>query len=361
MNVDARTGTAASKNVAAGRSRAEKPKGSSSDGLAAALNELNEGRIGNAERMSADLLRSRPNDSATHQLAAVIALQNARYSQAERWARSCLALRPDHAPAMLIAGRAARAIGDIEQAREWFRRASDAAPDRPEPAFLLCVTQLECGDPAAQDSLARIMRTFPRDAQGWSQIGAALRKANQLEAAALAFARAFLASGEAAHAVEQASILMILGRVKEAIAAVRAAMVNASDSVDVNLALARGLRRLGEYREALLVLDRIAVLHPGNAEIHFALGLVYDDLHDGTGAVAAYRRCIALRPDLPEAQVNLGLALQEAGEFNAATDCYRAAISARPDTFGRIAQALPSTRKGQLWLDLKKLRRSLGG
>jgi hypothetical protein len=59
--------------------------------------------------------------------------------------------------------------------------------------------------------------------------------------------------------------------------------------------------------------------------------------------------------------VNLGVALQQAGKFDAATDCYRAAISARPDTFSRIAQALPSTRKGQLWLDLNKLRRSLDG
>ena len=59
--------------------------------------------------------------------------------------------------------------------------------------------------------------------------------------------------------------------------------------------------------------------------------------------------------------MNLGVALQQVGELEAATDCYRAAIRTRPDTFGRIAQALPSTSKGQLWLDLGKLRRSLGG
>jgi tetratricopeptide (TPR) repeat protein len=339
----------------------EAPEHSLRDSLAAALKELSEGRIASAERMSVDLLRSRPNDSAAHQLAATIALQCARYSEAEQWSCSCLGLRPGHAPVMLIAGRAARALGDIERARDWFSRANAAAPDRPEPTFLLCVTQLECGDPAAQDTLARVMRKFPRDSQGWSQIGAALRKANQLEAAELAFARAFLASGEAAHAVDQASVLMPLGRVKEAVAALRSALVNASDNIDVMLALARGLRRLGEYREALSLLERIAVLRPEDSQIHFALGLIHDDLHDGPGAIAAYRRCIALRPDLPEAEVNLGVALQEAGEFDAATDCYRAAISARPDTFSRIAQALPSTRKGQLWLDLNKLRRSLEG
>ncbi len=339
----------------------ENPEGNLRDSLAAALKELGEGRIDNAERMSIDLLRSRPDDFAAHQLAATVAMRRERYSEAERWCRSVLALRPGHAPAMLVAGRAARALGHLERARDWFGRANQAAPDRPEPAFLLCVTQLECGDPAAQESLARVMTKFPHDSRGWSQIGAALRTANQLEAAALAFARAFAASGEAAHVIDQASALMALGRVKEAVAALRAALVIAPDRVDVILALAKGLRRLAEYPEALALLERAAGLHPEDSQIHFAIGLVCDDLRDASGAIAAYRRCIALRPDLPEAQVNLGVALQQTGDLQAAKDCYRAAISARPDTFGRIAQALPSAPRGELWLNLGKLRRSLGG
>ena len=121
------------------RSRMEAPENSLRDSLAAALKELSEGHIEIAERMSVELLGSRPTDPATHQLAATIALRRERYSEAEQWACSCLGLRPVHAPAMLIAGRAARALGDIERARDWFRRANEAAPDRPEPAFLLCV------------------------------------------------------------------------------------------------------------------------------------------------------------------------------------------------------------------------------
>ena len=261
---------------------------------------------------------------------------------------------------MLIAGRAARALGDILRARDWFRRACEAAPNRPEPAFLLCVAQLECADPAAQETLARIMRNFPRNSEGWSQIAAALRKANQLEAAALAFA-GLRSSGDPAHAIDQGSVLMKLGRTEEAVAAFRAATVVAPDSVDAVLPFARALRQLGEFRAALALLERIAALAPASDQIHFELGLLHDDLNDSSEAIAAYRRCVALRPGLPEAQVNLGVALQQVGELEAATDCYRAAIRTRPDTFGKIAQALPSTSKGQLWLDLGKLRRSLSG
>ena len=338
-----------------------KPHDRLHDGLAAALEELGAGRVATAESMSVELLAAHPHDPAAHQLAATIALHRARYDEAQRWVRSCLALRPAHAPAMVIAGRAARAQGKFAQARDWFRRASEAAPDRPDPAFLLCIAQLECADPAAQDSLTRIMRKFPRHAQGWSEVGAALRKANRLEAAALAFARAFAASGEAAHAVDQASVLMTLGQVEEAVTAYRDALAKSPEGAGVILPLAQGLRRMGEYREALALLTRIAARSPEDWRIHFALGLAHDDLHDSSGAIAAYRRCVALRPDMPEAQANLGMALQQAGELDAAKDCYRAAMRIRPEAFGRIAQALPSTRKGELWLNLGKLRRSLGG
>jgi tetratricopeptide (TPR) repeat protein len=64
---------------------------------------------------------------------------------------------------------------------------------------------------------------------------------------------------------------------------------------------------------------------------------------------------------MPEAHVNLGLALQQIGELERAMPCYRQAMRLRPDTFGRIAQALPSTQKGMLWLDPRKLRGSLVG
>jgi cytochrome c-type biogenesis protein CcmH/NrfG len=68
---------------------------------------------------------------------------------------------------------------------------------------------------------------------------------------------------------------------------------------------------------------------------------------------------VELQPDVPEAHVNLGLNLQRSGDLEAAMDSYRQAVRLRGDTFGRIAQALTSAKKGQLWLNLDRLRRSL--
>jgi tetratricopeptide (TPR) repeat protein len=329
--------------------------------LTRALAALRAGRLEDAQSLSAKLLEAAPRDPAAHLLAANVALQRARYGDADRWARSCLALRADHAPAMLIAGRAARATGDFATAIDWFGRAGKLWPDRPEPFFQLCVTQLEGADPAAQSVVELLLQRFPGDAEGWRQIGFALSKAKQMDAAAVAFARAAKASDDASHSFNLGAALLAVGRPEEAVAMFRKALVRAPDLVEALLPLAQALRQTGAPREAHMQLLRCAEAKPDNAQVFYTLGLVCDDLRDTASAIAAYRRCLELQPDLPEAHVNLGLALQQTGDMESAVQSYREAIHLRADTFGRIAQALPSTRKGVLWLDLGKLRRSLGG
>ena len=75
--------------------------------------------------------------------------------------------------------------------------------------------------------------------------------------------------------------------------------------------------------------------------------------------MAAYRRALALRPDLAEAEANLGVALQEQGELTGAKQAYGRAINLMPSAFGRVAQALTTAPKGELWLDLAALRAHL--
>jgi tetratricopeptide (TPR) repeat protein len=329
--------------------------------LRQALAELRAGRLDAAESLTAKLLAASPNDPAAHQLTATLALRRARYEEADRWARSCLALRPRHAPAMVIAGRAARATGDFVKAVEWFRAASELSPRQAEAHFQLCLAQLEGKDPEAKSTLDRLLRQFPGDAEGWSAIGFALRNAGQLEAAEAAFARAAAASNDPAHHVDLGRTMLARGRAAEAIAPLRRALTSAPDRLDALMPLAQALRQTGEPREAFELLRRLCSARPDKAPAFYALGLACEDLRDWTGAIAAYRRCIELQPDMPEAHVNLGLALQQIGEFDPALQCYRRAMGLRPETFGRIVQALPSTNKGQLWLDIRKLRRALGG
>jgi tetratricopeptide (TPR) repeat protein len=331
------------------------------DAISRALVALRERRLDDAENLAGELLRLWPRDAATHQLAAEVALQRGRYDEAESWARSSLALRPDHPPAMMIAGRASLARGDSTGAKDWFRRAGEFPAAGPKPMFQLCLAQIETADPDAPATMANLARQFPGEALGWRDIGLALMRVNQLEAAEAALTRAAKASKDPAHSVDLGRVRLARGRAAEAVAPLRRALEAAPDRPDALLPLAQALRLIGAPREALQHLRRLAGADSNRASVFYAMGLVCGDLRDWPGAIAAYRRCLELSPEMPEAHVNLGLALQQLGELGPAVDCYRRAMQLRPDTFGRIAQALPSTQKGMLWLDTRRLRRSLAG
>ena len=113
--------------------------------------------------------------------------------------------------------------------------------------------------------------------------------------------------------------------------------------------IGEALRKAGHLETAVLALARAA--ESCADPIDFArLGVALQTINRPLEAIVAFRRA---------AHVNLGLNLQNCGDLNAAMDSYRHAMRLRPDTFGRIAQALTSAKKGYLWLNLARLRRSL--
>jgi tetratricopeptide (TPR) repeat protein len=324
-----------------------------------ALAELRAGRVDTADRLCGQILDAIPHDPAAHQLAATIALRRGRFDVAARWAKSSLTLRPDHLPTLDIAARAARAAGDLVQARTWSEIAVHLAPDRPEARFLSCAMSIESGDEKAQSVLEDLLLRFPNFVEGWREIAEALRKRGHPKTAIIALARAADSSREPIDHERLGGALQAIDQPREAIAAFRRALEAAPDLVEARVALGSCLRQVGEARAARVELERAVTLRPSDGRAWFVLGLVCEDLRDTPGAIHAYRRSIEAQPDLPEAHVNLGLNLQNAGDLDAAMDAYRRAMRLRPDTFSRIAQALTSAKKGQLWLNSARLRRLL--
>lgn len=344
----------------AGKKAMKPPTNSHRATFATAVGELRAGRIERAAELCSAILASAAGDPAVHQLSATIALRQGRIADAERWAQSSLELRPDFPPALIVAGRVARAAGKLAQATSWLRRATELAPERSEPAFLLCVMRVEQRDPEVNEMLEQLLRRFPNDANGWGEIGSSLRLAGRLEAAAAAFGRAAKASGDPTHRHNLGTVLAALGRRDAAIAVFRDLIAAAPHLVDARLALAMCLRQSGETEAARAELEIAAAAAPSDSRPWFALGLVREDLADLPGAILAYRKSVELQPDFPEAHVNLGLVLQQSGELDVAMKSYERAVRLRADAFGRVAQALTSAKTGQLWLDLGRLRRSLG-
>jgi tetratricopeptide (TPR) repeat protein len=288
--------------------------------ISRALVALRAGRVDEAARLGDDIIAKWPNAAAARLLAAGIAFEQGRYVDAERWAVACLRVQPAHVPALMLAARAATAAKRDARAVDYLRRAAELAPSEWEVVFRLCLAQIARADPTASETLETLSARFPAAAAGWAQLGRAMAAAPAAFRDALAF----------------------LPRTPEAI-----------------LPLARALRQTGAFAEARARLLHLVAAGPDNGEAYFLLGLVCEDLRDEAGALAAYRRGADLRPELPEIHLNLGIALQRAGDLEGAMQSYRRAIRLRPDTFGRVAQAIPAARKGELWLDLRKLRQSL--
>jgi tetratricopeptide (TPR) repeat protein len=290
-----------------------------------ALEALNVGAVAKAKEIGRRLLQDAPDDPSAQQLMAAIALKAGDHAEAERWSQASLLRRPDHAATLVLAGQAARAAGDLELAASRFQRAAEADRSRPDAAFFACIALIERGGADARPMIDDLLGRFPDYASGWSEIGDLLERAGQREAALIAFSRAARAAPSAVLHLRRGSLLQSIGRLDDAAEALKQAVS----------------------------------LDPSLAPAWFKLGLVFQDRHDEAEAIAAYRRALSLRPDLAEAEVNLGVALQETGDLTAAKQAYGRAIRLRPDSFGRIAQALTTAPRGELWMDLGALRAHL--
>src|SRR5665213_2380823 len=258
---------------------------------------FNAGQPDEARRLCETGLDAAPGDPMLHHLLAAVLHSQSEFRSARAHIESSLEQRPGNAAAHLLAARIARAAGDFDGALSHLDRAIAIAPQR---------------------------ETFVEKARTLDQ--ASLHQPNL---------------GLPARAAWRA-ILEVIPQHQEA-----AARLGRLAWEDGDHALAAGL------------LER-AVANDAPASVWFDLGLVRQDLRDYAGAATAYRKALEIKPDFPEAHVNLGLNLQHAGDLESAMDCYRQALRLRPDTFGRIAQALTSAKTGQLWLNLGRLRRSLG-
>lgn len=224
----------------------------------------------------------------------------------------------------LTLARAAFEAGYELAAVAALREAVQQRPEHGDAHFLLCALLLKRGDPDAGRVLGEGLARFPQPSAGWLDI-----------------AEVLLAKGQ------KAAALVCLGRgVPDAALSIRRGL------------LARDLGRLREARDAFADAVR---RDPASPRALFLLGTAAQDLHDLPAAAAAYRAVLRLDPDRAEAAVNLGTVLQQAGDLAGAKAAYARALRSRPDSFARIAQALPSAPKGELWLDLRALRQSLAG
>ncbi len=252
--------------------------------------------VGNGVRTTTPAARAgRAPDDASDALAA---WQRGEAAAAEAICRDCLRRRPGDTAAARLAGGIAYHAGRFEQALSLWRRVA--------------------ASPAA-------------DASDFSNLGAALRAADQLAEAERTYRRAIARDRTfAAGHYNLANLLSDTERPAEAAASFQAALAHRPDYAEASHGLGLVLQRLGRLADAVTQFRDATRLSPHWAEAWTNLGVALlgqDEFQDGE---AALRQALALKPTHGPALGNLGaLCLRAGGAIAAETAC-RAAIEHAP-------------------------------
>jgi tetratricopeptide (TPR) repeat protein len=299
-----------------------------------------EGRLAEAERLYADLLRADPADFEVLHLQGVIAHQAGRYERAADLIGQAVALRGT-AAAYLSLGTTLMALGRYAEALASY----DAALVRQ-----------------------------PRHATAMSGSAAALRAlGHPHEALAHASAAVTLQPTTEAYC-HQGAALLDIGGFADAVTSFDQAIALSPQCVEAHNYRGLALQQLQRSLEALASFDRALSLRPQAAELHSNRGNVLRHLQRLPEALASYERAIALQPNFAAALNNRGLVLQALQRFREAADSYQRALALQPDLaeahnnlgtvqceLGQAAEALAScSRALQLQPGMRGVHDNLG-
>jgi tetratricopeptide (TPR) repeat protein/TolB-like protein/predicted Ser/Thr protein kinase len=104
-----------------------------------------------------------------------------------------------------------------------------------------------------------------------------------------------------------------------------------SNSVYVNMTLAKLARRTGRTDAALATFSRVLTLDPRNTSAYRHSGDVFNGLDRVDEAERAYRAMIEVKPDYWEGYINLGYFLSRRGRVDESIEQYEAALALAPN------------------------------
>jgi tetratricopeptide (TPR) repeat protein/2-polyprenyl-3-methyl-5-hydroxy-6-metoxy-1,4-benzoquinol methylase len=175
------------------------------------------------------------------------------------------------------------------------------------------------------------MTSASSDPKHCHDLGNALRAQGKLDEAVASYRQALVLKPDFAEArFELAATLHQRGELAEAIENYRNALSDRPDFVVAHYNLASALKTLGKRDEAVASYRKAIALKSDFVAAHFNIANTLRDLGRADEAVASYRKAIALKPDFAEAHNNLGLVFQAQGRLDQAADSYRKAIAIKP-------------------------------
>lgn len=178
-----------------------------------------------------------------------------------------------------------------------------------------------------RDTVAR----HPANARAHNNLGGALLKAGQTDAARAQFRAALALSPHYADAHNNAGVALLQeNRTDEAIGEFQRAIAMRTDYADAYYNLGEAYLRRNDNAPAITAFATVLRLDPRSAKAANNLGIALLNVGRTTEAIVAERAALAIEPKLPEANYNLGNALAAVGKIDDALEAYATALRLDP-------------------------------
>ena len=301
-------------------------------GLNAAVNLQQAGRLEDAEKIYRQILAQHPDCADALHLYGVLCAQRGRRPEALENIRKAIRLHPNVTGFQVNLGNVLLAGGNAQEAVEAYRRAISLQPGNVLSHNSLgnALCELRHFDEAIQ-SYRAALSIQPNLADAWSNLGNALREKRNFGEAIASAKKALAIRPDFAEAMSVlGNALRESGRTDEAIEQYHAALALRPDmpEIFINLALALGIRR--RFDEALAAIDKTLELRPDWALAWSNRAKTLRDHGRLEDATASARRALELSPDLAEAQINLAGCLMDSGDIDGALDSANRAMELGP-------------------------------
>jgi predicted O-linked N-acetylglucosamine transferase (SPINDLY family) len=254
-----------------------------------------------------------------------------RLGDAEAVYRQILARFPDHADAVHLLGVACQQQGRREEAVRLLRRAAQLDPNAAMFQANLARALKDQGRPAESlPAFERALALQPDAPDMLLDYGKALHALGRVDDAASAYRRAAALAPSLREAHERLGALLLeTGACAEAAGELTLAnQIEPRPATCANLGTA--LQSLGRVDEAIEALRQCVALAPGDRDAHRALGLLHWKRGDGPPAIEAYRKAVELDPRDAEALSHLGNLLGQSYELEASAEACRRAVELDP-------------------------------
>jgi protein O-GlcNAc transferase len=294
---------------------------------------LQQGRLADAERVCAKVLRQQPRSFDALHLSAIVALQSGNISRGAEFLRRALRIDPNNADAHRNLGSALHDLNLLNEAVASYGRAIQLAPQQAESyiergAALYGLKRLA----EALEDFDKAIALRPDSVEAYGNRGIVLRMLNRPADALASYERGLALDPRSAQLhCNRGNMLYELKRLDEALSAYDKALSLQPDLGEAWVGRGNAYADLQRFDAAFAAFERALSLNPrlDNAWLGRANSL--SDLGRQAEAVSAYERALTLNPDLENAWLGRGSALYDLRRFDEALTAFDKAFQLRPD------------------------------